>query len=265
MDHRWWLRPLNRTFEQKEHHHNQILPMINLWSCKRNRVKWNLPVPPMVTRMQGQMYFYAVCRCSKTHSGFAHKAAGPLAATGGAGTSGGRRTVEACFSDTERRLCPEKHKKHAHVCVCLSTNRHSHTHTSLMRAPYIIFVHNLICLSPAVYCAMVTGPTPGPPPPPRCRHTFLWFAAWLQQQQPASCSSAATHKKNEGRRRRRKKNEGKRRRRRRSAVWSHPSGSECDRTLHASYKVSLRRKPVLFHQVADAYHLPQLLIFFWMI
>lgn len=113
-----------------------------------------------------QMYFYAACRCSKTHSGFAHKAAGPLAGTGGAGTSGGRRTVEACFSDTERRLCPEKHKKHAHVCVCLSTNRHSHTHTSLMRAPYIIFVHNLICLSPAVYCAMVTGPTPGPPLPP---------------------------------------------------------------------------------------------------
>lgn len=217
--------------------------------------------PPMVTPMQGQMYFYAACRFSKTHSGFAHKAAGPLQERVEQerveSVALWKRVFQTLKGDSALR-----NTRNTHMCVCLSTNRHSHTHTSLMRAPYIIFVHNLICLSPAVYCAMVTGPTPPTTTTtsPRCRHTFLWFAAWLQQQQPASCSSAATHKKNEGRGRRRK-NEGKRRRRR-SAVWSHTSGSECDRTLHASYKVSLQRKPALFHKVADAYYLLQLLIFF---
>lgn len=75
-------------------------------------------------------------------------------------------------ADTERRLC--QHKKH----VCLYT--HTHTHT-----PYIIFVHNLICLSPPVYFAMVTTPTPllDVSRAGSSRHTFLWFLGWRRCSQ----------------------------------------------------------------------------------
>lgn len=130
--------------------------------------------PPMVTPMQGQMYFYAACRFSKTHSGFAHKAAGPLQERVEQerveSVALWKRVFQTLKGDSALR-----NTRNTHMCVCLSTNRHSHTHTSLMRAPYIIFVHNLICLSPAVYCAMVTGPTPPTTTTtsPRCRHTFL--------------------------------------------------------------------------------------------
>lgn len=63
--------------------------------------------------------------------------------------------------------------------VCPSTHTHSLTHTS-MHTPYIIFVHNLICLSPPVYFAMVTAPTPllDVSRTASSRHTFLWFLGW---------------------------------------------------------------------------------------
>lgn len=60
---------------------------------------------------------------------------------------------------------------------------HARTHT-----PYIIFVHNLICLSPPVYFAMVTTLTPllDVSKAGSSRHTFLWFLGRRHRSQFSS-------------------------------------------------------------------------------
>lgn len=120
--------------------------------------------PPMVTHMRGQMCFYTACRCGNTHSGGLQERVEQerVEQEQVEGVALCKRVLQTLKGDSALR---NTRNTHMCECVCLSTNTHSHTHTSLMRAPYIIFVHNLICLSPAVYSAMVTGPTPAPLPP----------------------------------------------------------------------------------------------------
>lgn len=125
---------------------------------------------------------------------------------------------------------------------------HARTHT-----PYIIFVHNLICLSPPVYFAMVTTPTPllDVSKAGSSRHTFLWFLGRRQRSQFTSVlmdvlTSASLSKSQwaallceaSG------NDEKCREAHMVSVVWLQPSGWQV-----TIYKVLLECKPMLFHEV----------------
>lgn len=86
-----------------------------------------------------------------------------------------------------------RNTRNTHMCVCVSAPTCTHTRITPAHA-----LHNLCtqfnlfepCCLPCHGYRADTRLSASP----HCRHTFLWFAAWLQQ--PASCNFAAVHKTN---------------------------------------------------------------------
>lgn len=126
---------------------------------------------PMVTRMQGQMYFYAACRFSKTHSGFAHKAAGLLQERVEQerveGVALWKRVFQTLKGDSALR-----NTRNTHMCVSQHKQALTHSHITHARA-----LHNL-CTQFNLFepcCLLCHGyrADTRPSPSPRCRHTFL--------------------------------------------------------------------------------------------